>query len=102
MTKPQTNGQAIPPMPIAPVPTNISWSVASQTLENGTTLPWVVLTFDTPQGSSVFFMEPDRALEVANGLAGVAQQSKLPRGLIVPDVDVSEVLRSIDKPKGEG
>jgi hypothetical protein len=90
-------------IPIQPVPTTFGWNPVFYAGIGGL----VMLSASTPTGTQSYFLPPALARAMAEGLvnaADAADKAVAPAGaagIIVPDVDVSEVLRSIGngKPK---
>lgn len=93
------NGQdpspAAPQIPPAPVPTQFF----TQTITATDGSRWGLLTCVTPVGQMTYWLPKANAVELAAMLAAVAQQLEETgsAGLIVPAVDVREVIRKIEE-----
>jgi hypothetical protein len=84
-----------------PLPTNAVWDTAELRHPDGRVERFVVLTFQTPQGTSTYFFPPENALALGAGIVAKARSiESLPPnaagGIIVPEVDVAKVLRAIE------
>jgi hypothetical protein len=102
MSKTRRNGNSGEPttgIGPQPLPTTAVWDVAELRHPDGRTERFVVLTFQTPQGISTFFFPPDNAEALGAGIVAKAREietSPPAGGIIVPEVDVSKVLRAIE------
>lgn len=91
---------------MSPVQTEMRWNVVEATQDDGSKDYFVLLTVETPVGISNYFLPRNMALAVANGIGNVASQmpgedveANRP-GLIVPNVDMGEVLKGLENGKG--
>jgi hypothetical protein len=98
------------PLPIGPTETRVAWelvAIPSTTEEHAPPGFAVVVSFSTLLGVSTFFFPVDQAVILGRGIfeAGIAGQEQAaaqPGRIIVPDVDVSAVLRSIGNGNRKG
>jgi hypothetical protein len=103
MTRQQPEpAEGFEPVPFAPTETRVMWTLA---LWQGK--PVVQITMSTPAGIAAYYFPPDAADALAAGIAGAAataraQTNGSAAGIIVPDVDVQAVLRSIKDEQRKG
>lgn len=111
MSKAPKNPGAKPspqPEPVAPGPAPVTFNWQPVALDNGAV--FVEITAATRSGVGVYYLPPAMAHGLAQGIenaATAADEASAVKGsgIIVPGVDVSAVLRSLEnggKPRGEG
>jgi hypothetical protein len=85
---PAPEGQALaPPMPgIGPMPVPHNWNISQASTPDGKT--WVMITLTTPMGQMAFFLEPEVAVKIGEGITqmGRAGDIILAPGGSMPDL----------------
>ncbi len=103
----EERGMPVGGIPKTPLPTAVSWEAVQFTNpENGEQVVMAALSFATPQGSSTYFLPYENLRAMNDGLSRML--AEMPAGtparakLIVPQVDVNQVLKAVENGQKKG